>query len=69
MGGFLRRTAVSRGVLGGNRFWLVVAIVIYGRRLLKKLAGDGPELVFSERLEPGQSLLISHGRDAAIMEA
>lgn len=69
MGGFLRRTAVTRGVLGGNRFWLVLAIVIYGRRIIRKLAGDGPELVFSERLEPGQSLLISHDRDAAIMEA
>ena len=66
--GYLRRTAVARGVLGGNRLWLVVAIVIYGRRIMRRLLGDAPEVVYSEELQPGQSLLITHERSAAIME-
>ena len=68
MAGFIRRTAVAKGVFGNSRFWLVLAIFIYGRRLMRRLLGDAPETVFSEELQPGQSLLISHGRDAAIVE-
>ena len=64
----VRRRAVARGVLGGNRLWLAVAVAIYGRRLVKRLFGNRPKTVYSERLEPGQALLVSRERDAAIME-
>ena len=68
LAGFVRRRAVARGVFGGSTFWLTVAALIYGRRLGKRLFGDRPKTVFSERLQPGEALLISHERDAAIME-
>ena len=66
--GYLRKNAVRRGLFGGNRWWMALGILIYGRRLVRKIAGRDPEVVYSERLEPGQSLLITHERDAAIME-
>lgn len=68
MAGFVRRTAIAKGVKGGNRLWLAVAVVIYGRRLIQRLGRGGPEVVYSETLAPGESLVIEHQRDAAIME-
>lgn len=66
MAGYVRRTAVARGVLGESRFWLVVAILIYGRRLIRRFLGDTPKVVFSHELRPGETLLISHDRDAKL---
>ena len=68
MAGYVRRTAISKGVLGGSRFWMIVAVVIYTRRLVRRFMGTAPAVVYSEELKPGQSLLISHERDAAIVE-
>jgi len=54
------RQAWRRGVLGGNRGWIVVG----GVALLGHLAGRGrrrpPDVVFSEELPPGQVLRIAH---------
>jgi hypothetical protein len=50
----------SRGVLDGNRAWIVTG----GVALLAHLAGRAlhrePEVVFSEKLHPGESLRITH---------
>lgn len=61
MAGYLYRRAMIGGLLGGSRPWLVLWIVLAGRRLLRRFAGDQPELVFSEPLHAGQALLITHG--------
>jgi hypothetical protein len=66
--GFVRRTAIAKGVLGGSRFWMLVAVIIYTRKLVRRFMGNAPAVVYSEELRPGQSLLISHERDAAIVE-
>lgn len=49
-----------RGVLGGSRPWLAVAVAGAGFRLLKRMVGKQPEVVFREELKPGQAVVISH---------
>lgn len=60
---FLWRTGLRRGILGGSRPWFVVAIAAGGLRLLHRLSGSEPEVVFSQELPPGGTLVISHGTD------
>jgi hypothetical protein len=66
--GLIRRrlvgAAVGRGVFGESRFWLVVAVVMGVRFVVRKLAGDGPQVLFSEELGPSDRLLISPVHDA-----
>jgi hypothetical protein len=58
--GWLLRQAWRRGVLGGSRLWIVLGAAAllgrYGRRALKR----SEDVVYSERLFPGQKLVISH---------
>lgn len=58
----LQSVGIRRGLLGGSRAWTVVAVASIGVRLLRRLAGDR-EVVYSEELAPGESLLISHEAD------
>lgn len=55
----LRRRAAMKGLLGGSRPWLALWVTLFGMRLLRRLTRDKPEVVFSEKLEAGQSLVIS----------
>lgn len=66
-GRFLLRRSYLRGFVGGSRFWTVVGTFGLAVRLLRKLTRDEPEVVYSEALGPGQSLLISHDRGAKVV--
>ena len=57
--GLIHRQAQLRGLLGGSKPWTVLWVFLTLRRLLKRVFQDEPEIVYSERLEPGQSLVIS----------
>jgi hypothetical protein len=63
MFGFVRRrlvkAALSRGLFGDSTAWLVVAIVMGARFVVRKLSGDGPQLLFSEELGPHDTLVIT----------
>jgi hypothetical protein len=65
--GLIRRritgAALSRGVFGESRFWLAVAVVIGVRFVVRRLSGDGPQLLFSEELGPNDRLLIGPVQD------
>lgn len=50
--------ALRRGVRQGSRPWLVVGVVAAGATLLRRLASPKPEVVFRQRLEPGEALEI-----------
>jgi hypothetical protein len=54
------RRGVERGLLEGNRAWIVVG----GAALLAHLAGRAlprrPQTVFVDRLEPGDAIQIVH---------
>lgn len=65
--GLLLRQGFKRGVLGGNRTWLVVGGTALALRLLKKLSGSEPKVVYSEELKEGQALVIANGRDATMV--
>ncbi len=54
----LRRNALYRGLLGGSRGWLAVGAVIWGRGLLKRMAGKQEEVLTVEKLKAGQGLRI-----------
>ena len=56
----LGRLGITRGLLGGDRRWLVVGTVALGLRTLGKLVSKEPKVVYSEKLDPGESLVITH---------
>jgi hypothetical protein len=56
---YLFRRGLLKGVLGGSGPWTVLWVVIAGVRILRRLLRDEPEVVYSEKLEPGQALVIS----------
>jgi hypothetical protein len=55
----LTRVGLRRGLLGGSRPWTVLFVVAGGLRLLQRIA-EGKEVVFSEKLEPGTTLVITN---------
>ena len=59
---FALRNGLRKGLLGGSRPWLIAGGVAAGLRVLRKLAGSEPEVVYSEKLEPGETVVIAHGR-------
>ena len=71
----LRRNALYKGLLGGQRGWMVVGAFVWAPRLMKKALGRTEEVVAIERLEPGQALRIeairrpSRREDRAIRRA
>ncbi|MBA3652905.1 MAG: hypothetical protein H0W70_01785 [Actinobacteria bacterium] len=69
MFGFVRRrvvdAAVAKGVFGESRFWLVVALAMGVRLVVRRLSGSGPELLYSEELGPKDRLLIGPAGDGA----
>jgi len=56
---YLYRRAQLKGLLGGSRPWMVVWVVILAARILRRLTKEKPEIVYSEELRPGETLVIS----------
>lgn len=54
------RRGMVKGLLGGSRPWLIAWGVAAGIRVLQRLVRSGPEVVLTERLAPGEALLITH---------
>ena len=57
---YVWRTAVQRGLLGGDRTWMTVFAVFGAAKLMRRIAGSVPETVYREELAPGQALIITH---------
>jgi Tfp pilus assembly protein PilN len=55
----LVRIGFARG-LGGSRGWLTLGVVAGGLRLLRRIAKREEDVVYLEKLLPGQSLVIQH---------
>ena len=55
----LRRIGFARGV-GGSRGWLAVGLVAGGLQMARRAIKREPDVVYLEKLEPGQSLVIQH---------
>lgn len=65
----LSRLGVARGFMGDSRFWTTVGSLALGIRLLRKLTGKDPEVAYTERLRPGDCLVIAHDREARVVRA
>ena len=65
----LSRLGISRGFLGASRAWAVVAAVTLAIRAFKKLFAGVPETAYSEKLRPGDCLVIAHDREAQVVRA
>ena len=61
MGAILYRLARARGLFGDSRTWRLVWGVLFGARLIRRVMGDKPEVVYRERLRPGQVLVVRDG--------
>lgn len=56
---FLRRRSLRRGVLEGNRVWLVLGGAVWGLRALQVALRSSPERVFIGDLRPGETIQIT----------
>jgi hypothetical protein len=54
------RMALRKGLLGGSRPWLIVGVAATGLRIFSRLARRQPVVVYRDKLDAGQSLVISH---------
>ena len=63
LGGMLWRAAVRKGFWDGQRNWMTVFLVIGAIKTLRRIAGGTQDVVYTEELEPGQSLVITHRAD------
>ncbi len=62
----LRRLAVDRGVLGSSRTWALVAVGIYGIRLLRWMARRDTEVVGVEDLHLLVAVAVHEHHDVAV---
>ena len=56
---YLRRRATMRGLLGGSRPWFLLWVTLFALRILRRITRDKEEVVYSEELKAGQTLVIS----------
>ena len=49
----IRAQAFSKGILGSNRLWRTVAVLIIGKRVLKRYFGREPQVVEVSTLKGG----------------
>jgi len=49
-----------RGLVGGSQAWLAVGAAALGVRVLQRLASPGKPVVVTERLEPGETIVVRH---------
>lgn len=56
----ITRMGAARGLLGGSRAWLALWAVTGAFKMLAKLFRKEPKVVYSEDLQPGESLVITH---------
>ena len=61
----LLRNGVRRGIMGNSRVWTVVAVFAGAMRLKQWLNRRDTNIVYSEELQPGETLVIAHERDAS----
>jgi hypothetical protein len=54
------RMGAVRGLLGGSRTWFALWVVGGTFKMLGKLIRKEPDVVYSEDLQPGESLVITH---------
>ena len=54
----IRRNATYKGLLGGQKGWLAIGVVLWSKSFLKKTFGKTEEILTTEKLTKGQFLRI-----------
>ena len=62
----LRASAFRRGVLGDSSTWLAVWAVLASARIVRRLVRPKPRIMFSEKLAPGEVVVIRHGEELVV---
>jgi len=64
--GFLRRwfrfNATRKGLLGNSRLWMWIFVLQQALKLRRRFLGKEPKVVFSHKLEEGETVVIAHDR-------
>lgn len=55
----VRRNAMRRGVFGDSVLWKVVAVVVFGRGIAKKMFGRNVEVLARRRITPGHVITVA----------
>lgn len=55
---FIRRAGIYKGLLGGQRGWLIAGGVFWGLRSVRKTLGRSETIAATETLKPGQFVTI-----------
>jgi hypothetical protein len=55
---FLSRTAMVKGVFGGDRRWFALWSALAVLRLVRRAISDAPEVVYRHQLDPGEAVVI-----------
>ena len=58
--GTVVRARMMRGALAGSRPWMVIAGISVARQVMRRFSGKSEQLLFSQKLEPGHTLVISN---------
>lgn len=56
---YLREQALVKGVFGGNKSWMVIAVFAYAPRLLRRLFGREEVVVAREPIRSGQAVRLT----------
>jgi hypothetical protein len=54
-----RSNAITEGLLGGNRRWMVLGGVAWGLRAISYATRREQQVLYRERLRPGEQLVIT----------
>jgi hypothetical protein len=54
----LRRDAIVKGFVGGNRGWMAIGALVWGPLLMRKVFGRTVQIVSTDVIKPGQALRI-----------
>jgi hypothetical protein len=58
----IERTGLRKGVSGGSKPWFYVGTGLWTLRTIRRMAERKEEILISERLAPGQRIIIANGR-------
>lgn len=58
----IERTGLRKGVSGGSKPWMYVGTGLWTLRTVRRLAERKEEILISEKLGPGQRIIIANGR-------
>jgi hypothetical protein len=58
---YIRTNAIRRGLFGRDRLWTAIFVLgLVGRHVNKVLKRGEAPVLFSEKLKPGESFLVTH---------